>query len=945
MTRSRAEQIAVAVFAGLVALAVLLSAYCGANRPAYMDEMGLFNPAYMVAHYGKLTYPTHGYDNLPVIIHPPIHVGLIGLLCRLGFTWYYAEGTPTAFFLLLGIWIVARGAFPTPVKLGLLAGIGFPMIARDLPVAWFSTRPEGHLHAAWFAALLLLESGRLSGWNRARIFGGAFLLAWASSVHYYATPAVCGLAVYIVWAVYSLGWKDSQPRVLALACGAVLFGLPYLAFYVAPNWHAIAAAIRESQTSGGPSAIAQHLDLYRQWAGHTGFPAVLWIALRPGVPLMVFSTAILASVRSTRGMALASLPLQLGIFFFATHKQPGYLIHELVLFAAALAVGVVALADWLASRPKLPVWTRGIAMPLAAALLCVCLVIGFAPQAAAVTFSHAQVHPGDLARAASKQILGTHARVVGRMGSWYTSGADSWHEHYHDLIGPESKSYDPVRYLENFDAAADYLHFSGNDSLNAEHKTLSYWYSTGLLKLRGFYFAQEAGDISLVFTSVNRPPKVVGYAGRNGALYRFEEALSGGYEVITATCPALAELEPGRFVQLYPEASIGVLNLPESLPRPPAVIVTVLAPRAAAEPAGLLRRSCAEVGRMPGLVSKADPSALIAALRREDTPIRFCATVEDVPGFQGAGLPGDAVVPDSLVPLEGAVNLAEIEPDGRAAHVERAPGVRVTTPASLGAFAAYFPLHAAGKIAFPIWVRMRLRVLSGRVGLAATTRDGNIVARGSPLLPTPEPIEVALKLPDPTLADDIVLYNNRAGGAQVDVLDALALASRADSLVYRRMIEARGASVALGVPDDLRPPAGAVRLDSIVKLSEAQAAYQTARIEWLPQLRVTTPDLPGAFSAAFPLHTAGRFATRAWVQVRLRVLSGRIGLAVTSARSGIVARTGRWLLPTAEPVDAALPVPDLSRGETFVVFNGSVGSASQAEILDVAAMVLRKDAP
>jgi hypothetical protein len=37
-------------------------------------------------------------------------------------------------------------------------------------------------------------------------------------------------------------------------------------------------------------------------------------------------------------------------------------------------------------------------------------------------------------------------------------------------------------------------------------------------------------------------------------------------------------------------------------------------------------------------------------------------------------------------------------------------------------------------------------------------------------------------------------------------------------------------------------------------------------------------------------------------------------------------------------VDAALPVSDLSRGDSFVVFNGSVASASQTEILDVAVM-------
>jgi hypothetical protein len=906
-----------------------------------MDELGLYNPSYMVAHYGKLTYPIYaGYENLPVIVHPPIHVGFIGLLCRLGFTWYYAEATPTAFFLLLAIWIAARSAFPTPVRLGLLFGVGFAMTTGGLPVAWFGTRPEGELHAAWFAALLLLESGRLSDWSRRRLFGGAFLLTWASSVHYYATPAVFGLGVYLLWAVLSLGWKEAKPRVLAIVSGAMLFAIPYLALYIVPNWHSIAAAIH-GQTGG--SSIPQHLALYRQWASGSDLPGILRKALGLGVPLMLFSTALLAAVRSTRGMAIASLPLQLGIFLFAAHKQPTYLVHEMTLFVAALAVGGLALVYWVAGRPQLPVWSRSAAMPVAAALLCLCLVTGSASPRTAAISTRAQIHPGDLARAATRQILGPQARVVGRLGGWYSSGAALWHEHFHDLLGPESSSYDPVQYLENFDAAVDYSHFSGNDSDNREHKTLSYWYSTGLLQLRGFYFSREAGDLRMVLMSVNRTPKVIGYASIGGALHRFDESLSGDYEVITATCPELPELENGRFDDLYPWASSAVLDLPKSNPRPPAAIVTVLSPRTASEPAGLLRRSCAETGCVRGVVSPVDADALVASMRREDTPIRFYSNIEDMPGFQGVGVPSDAAPPSDTVPLEGVVNLPELDLADRTTRIERVPGIRVTTPSSSGSFAAYAPVHAAGKLGFPMWVRLRIRVLAGRVGFAATTREGAILAKTGLLLPTQQPIDIALRVPNPAAADDFVVFNSKPGHSQVEILNAEAVASREDALRYRRLIEASGASQALGVPSDLEPPAGAVRIESIVKLAEVQPGYKTARIERLPQIRVTTPELPGAFSASFPLHSAGRISTEVWIQVRLRVLSGRIGLAVNSSKSGIVVRSNRWLLPTAEPVDAALRVPDLSRGDSFVVFNGNVASSSQVEILDVSAMASQKD--
>ncbi|HEY1494561.1 MAG TPA: hypothetical protein VGF49_08455, partial [Candidatus Solibacter sp.] len=487
-------------FAGFVALLVLLSAYFADNRKTDVDELALYNPAYMVAHYGRLTYPVETFFDKPMIVHPPVHTGLIGLLQRLGFTWYYAEGTPTAFFLLLAIWIIVRGNFPAPVKLGLLCGVGLLVTKGEMIASFFGSRPEGTLHSAWFAALLLLEAGRLNHWNRASLFGGAFLLTWASSLHYYATPALAGLGVYLVWVVLSLGWKDAKSRVIALVGGSLLFALPYLALYVAPNWTGIVAVIRYHQAGAdlsptNLSPIGQHFDWYRQWSTAGYFPAVLRWAMGLGVPLMCFSTVVLGAVRSTRGMALASLSLQLGIFFFASHKPGVYLIHEVALFGAALAVGTVVLLDRFARRPAV--------MPIAAAALGLYLASGMAP------LRGAEVHPADLARAATRQILGPHARVVSRPGAWYSSGAESWHDYHHDLTGPSSFDYDPVRYMQNFDAAADYPFRAGFDDDNREHKTLSSWYASGLLKLRGFYFAPQSGDLRLVLLSLNRPTKLV----------------------------------------------------------------------------------------------------------------------------------------------------------------------------------------------------------------------------------------------------------------------------------------------------------------------------------------------------------------------------------------------------------------------------------------------------
>ncbi|HEY1497396.1 MAG TPA: hypothetical protein VGF49_22720, partial [Candidatus Solibacter sp.] len=444
------------------------------------------------------------------------------------------------------------------------------------------------------------------------------------------------------------------------------------------------------------------------------------------------------------------------------------------------------------------------------------------------------------------------------------------------------------------------------------------------------------GDLRVVLLSLNKPRTLLGYAGIQGALYRFDESPGGSHEVIAASCPALPEFESGRFQQLNPAAAIAVLELPKSNPKPPAVMVTVLGPRASAEPAGLLKRSCTEVERVTGTLSAVDPDVLVASLRRDDTRMRFYRHVEDLPGFSGVGIPAGAQPPVGTVPLPGVVNLTELDVADPAAKIEKGPPVRATMPAVRGGFGAQMPVHAAEVLAFPRWVRFRLRVVSGRVGLAAIGRDGAMVARSGLMLPSPEAVDVAIKTP--TGAETVVLFNAEdAGGTQVEILDATAVAAPADGVAYRRLVEQEGAGLA--VPGDLRPPAHSVRLEQVLKLSEVQPNSQAAKVEHVPQVRVTTPASHGAFAAYWPLHGADKAGDVAWVQLRLRVLSGRVGLAVVNGKGEILVRSTAPVPTTGEPVSVALKVPGLGRAANFVVFNENIASASQIEVLDAAVVV------
>ncbi|MBZ5609992.1 MAG: hypothetical protein LAP38_17155 [Acidobacteriia bacterium] len=759
----------VLVFAVFIALLVLVAAYFNV-RNGDVDELGLYNPSYMLAHYGKLTYPAYRIFDAPVIAHPPVHVGLIGLFARLGFTWYYSEATPTVLFFLLLIVAIVRGAFPPVVKLGLLFSIGLLMFPGESLAVYFGTRPEGHVHAAWLAGLVLLESGRLDNWNRAQLFAGAFLLTWASGVHYYAAPALLGAGVYMLWAVLNLGWSEAKPRVLAVCAGGCLFGVPYLAFYVVPYFKQILDEIGGAQPGQGvAAAVRDQLDLYKALGSSAAIPELVRAPARLGIPLVVLSTAILAAVRSTRGIALAALPLLLAVYV-SFHKQATYTIHEIALYAAAAVIAILMAGDWIARRAGLG---RAF-LPAAAVCLGVYLVTGNAAlRGAAITWKP-QVYEADVARAAEREILGPHARVASRTGAWYSSGAEHWHPVMDDLLRLNAP-YVPAAYFADFDAIAEYPHFS-DFTQNPEHTTISSWYADGTLKLRGFFFAETNYQLRQVLLSAKAPPQVQGYVEREGKLYRFEQDAAGDSHVLSAVCPSSPQVyAPGAFPIL--------LNLPRGTPPERAVLVTVLTPLDSVEPAGWMKRSCRQIAEVRGSLRAADLDALVRSLRREDTTIHFYRNVEQVPGFIGAGLPPALAPPASaVVALGGVLDLSKIQTADPRARFERGRPIRITTSQGLGQFAVHIPIAHGEAISMPCWVQLRLKVTAGRIGFAAWDLKLGVLKRTPvALLKGPEPVNIVLAMPNLRGASYITIINASDDGAsQVELYDAGILVSQAD---------------------------------------------------------------------------------------------------------------------------------------------------------------------
>ena len=753
----------VLLFACFVGLLILLSAFC-TDRDGSIDEPGFLNPPYMLAHFGKLTFPTYPHNaffDLPVITHPPVHLTWIGLLWRAGFSIYYAEAIPTVLLFLLALAIVVRGAFPAAVKLGWLFSIGFLATTGDRMTLCFGTRPEGELLAAWLCGLLLLESGRLANWNRLRLFAGAFFLTWAAGVHYYAGAAFLGVAVYVAWAVRSLGWNRAKPLVAALCAGVCLFGLPYAALYLFPHCKEVYSAILANQGSGGVGAsVGKHLALYRQWAQSTYYPALIRHAMALGIPLMAFSTAILAAVPSTRGIALAALPLQLALFLFASHKMFYYMVHESVFFAAAVAIGLLSLTGYLVTR-WLRRLERGFAA-VAAIVLAICLVTGSPMLANARMSFQARVHEVEVARAAGRRMLGRNARVGGRWMQWYSTGAEHWYDIEHDLLSP-SLLFDLPTYLRNLDAIADCATFGESDRIAA-------WHADGALKLRGFYFGQTNEELRYVLLSSQPAGPVEGYAMGNGQLFRFQQNTAGSYEVLSAVCSA----EAGTWYEPWNGIFSAAFPLPGKAGEPSLRLVAVLAPRSYMAPAGPVGRSCREVSRVRGTLLPEDWKDLVVWSRQDDPPMHFYHNLDEMPGYTGVGLPPEAAPPPDTVRVEHAIDLEGIEAL-RGARLDYVPEARVTTPAPIGAFAAAIPVTHPGAVTTPCWVAMKLRVRAGRVGFAAYSPRTGIIARTQAIAAASEPQTVALPVPDFRNATQIIVFNESMIRGQADILDAAIL--------------------------------------------------------------------------------------------------------------------------------------------------------------------------
>jgi hypothetical protein len=618
---------------GAVALAALFCAALWAFfvEPSLgLDDIGLFNPAYMYAHYGSVTYPTYGFFH-EMIVHPPTHYFILGCLLKFGVPTSYVAAVPPFLLIVLSIWLISSSRFPPAVQLGLLFGMLegslIPSYLFPSPKAFsFSFEPHLHMAFAWFAGLIALETGRLDDWNPKRLLLGGVLLTYASTLHYVAFLAWTGVLVYMLWVVRVRTWRTATRPLLAMAVGGCLIGIPYLLIFVVPHWHDIISFIESTNPVGGfGSSLKAHLEIYHllyfSLAQQT-YSRILFFPLHVDLPVVVISTLLLWFVPATRGIALASLPHLATLLLVVHRKWTWYLAPELTLYVCGLAVCLLYGLSQLAKHIKL----ERVFLPASALFAIVALPLGSHWLNDVEMTLRPRVSEMDIARAAGRQILGANALVGARLARFYTNGGDLSYMLEPDLLWRKIGDLNINDYFERFDAIAEDS-FSSELTSNERRESLASWYAGGALNLRGFYFSSLYKDLSYLLLNVHAPARLKGYGLLpNHKVAHFQTDPSGPFMFVSATCAvgALDKLVEGSLFRdsyLLPDPS------PTAVPR--QQLETFVLPTVAYQdvrPGVASHCSLRDEVRMSE--EDADEQGFVTTLKN-DQPIRFFEHLDD----------------------------------------------------------------------------------------------------------------------------------------------------------------------------------------------------------------------------------------------------------------------------------------------------------------------------
>ena len=530
------------------------------ERRILLDDYGLFNPIYTYVVNGVVSYPSYFQFDF-MTVHPPTNYALKGFLISLGIPIPYALSLLPFILFLTIVFLILKSKFSTPTKMGLLfgtvAGSMIPWGTFSTGFGFGATRPDLEFAFALFGGLVALESGRISNWDLKRLAIGAFLLAYASGIHYPAMLSWIGILVYLGFAlkINRMDWRKIHLRneshgarvTIVMLLGALVFAIPFLLLWVIPTFENIVdwLIIQGNKSIRTPiDAILTHIQITRalfDWVSYHGntIGSIIFFPLMTGIPVVLISTVILILRKETRLMALAALPTLLFGLLVIDRIQNGwqYYYLEFMLYSSAITIfGIAAIGFVVAKANRFrPKW-NALVKPLIAIGLIVFLIFGTGVQNAEFT-THPRPDELPIARAAGKSILGENAFVGAELARSYIYGESHWVMLNKYIIWPSHIDFDIPSFFSKFDAIG-VDNFNSNKNFSpVNNKTMISYYIDHTLDLHGFYFSSRHTSLSYVLLSTDRPTPLQGYGLlKDWTVIHFEENDSGNYVFGAAIC-------------------------------------------------------------------------------------------------------------------------------------------------------------------------------------------------------------------------------------------------------------------------------------------------------------------------------------------------------------------------------------------------------------------------
>jgi len=529
------------------------------ERRIVFDDYGLFNPIYTFVVNDVITYPAHQqYEHM--VIHPPTNYILKGLFVKQGIPIPYAVSLPAFILLLTIIVLVLKSRFSTVVKMGLLFGA----VAGSM-IPWVSifgggggglgtNRPDLEYAFALFAGLIALESGRINNWDLKRLAIGAFLLTYASGIHYPAMFSWIGILVYLGFAL-KVNRIHGKRVAIVLLLGALVFAIPFFLLWIIPDFWYIGAWLTNPSFTPVDipmSPLQAHIATYEQiFIKLSQYIApILFFPLNIGIPVVLISTLIFFVRKETRLMALAALPTQLFLLLVLewNKDQANYYFSELILYSSAIVILVIVAIRFLVAKANRfwPKWNT-LVNPLIAIGLVVLLIFGTGALQAEFTTNP---RPDELtiARAAGKSIVGQDALVGAQIGRNYIYGESYW-VNVDPYIIWNNFDFNTTSFFSKFDAIGidSFMSFSAN---KANNKALISYYVDETLQLKGFYFSSRHNPtLSYMLFNTNQSTPIEGYALlKDWSVFHFEEKESGNYVFATTVCDGSDNLPGGNLI-------------------------------------------------------------------------------------------------------------------------------------------------------------------------------------------------------------------------------------------------------------------------------------------------------------------------------------------------------------------------------------------------------------